>query len=546
MSPQQAQRDVAAVLLRGVVAAIEEVGDVAAAIRAIVQQTCYATGWVYGEAWMPHADAGVLERGLVWHGTVPGLTGFGSAGTREIMPHGHGFVGRAWASRRPVWTHDLPHEPDRRASMADEAGLQSAVAIPVMLPGDADAIAVLAFYSFTAREDDERHVEAVAAAAECACMVARSRESERSLRASEERFRTAAEGSLDAIALLDSVRDPEGRIVDFSYAYLNGGAEWLLGMPRAWVMGQRLGDILPSSHTDGLFEKYVRAVETGQALEEEFSTQLRGRGGPSWIHHRVVPLADGAAVTARDLTERRRAEETLRESEERFRAAFGGAPIGMALVALDGRWLQVNQSLCEMLGYGEDELLATTFQAITHPDDLNADLAELRRMLAGEIRSYQMEKRYLHKRGYPVRARLSVSLVRGAQRQPRYFVSQIEDIGARQSAESEGRLRLVEASRGAFFYSYDRNRRLLHLSPSAQALTGYSSDELVGRSLDELLTDAGAGGAADESRRAVVRRRDGRLLPVEIVETTVRAGGGTTYTQGFAHEAAPSGDTPPA
>ena len=555
MSAPQPQRDVSATLLRGVVAAIEDAEDVAAAVRAVVQQTCYATGWVYGEAWFPHPDGGVLERGLMWHGTVPGLTGFGSAGTREIMPHGQGFVGRAWASRKPEWTHDLAREPDRRATMADDVGLQSAVAIPIILPGESDVLAVLAFYTFTARDEDERYVDAVAAAAECACAVARSRESERALRASEERFRTAADGSLDAITMLDCVRDADGRISDFAYAYLNAGAEWLLGMPRAWVLGQRLRDILPSSHADGLFGKYVRTVETGQALEEEFSTQLRGRGGPSWIHHRVVPLSDGVAVTARDLTERRRADETLRESEERFRAAFGGAPIGMALVGLDGRWLQVNQSLCEMLGYPEDELLATTFQAITHPDDLNRDLAQVRRMLAGAVRSYQMEKRYLHKRGHPVRVRLSVSLVRGEQRQPRYFVSQIEDVSARDRGDADERTRLVEASRGAFFYTYDRNRRLLEISPSVLELTGFAADELVGRTLDELfmsdpaaptpLAGEGSGRPGAEPRRALIRRRDGAALRVEVVEAHARgaagqggANAGVPFVHGFAREAA--------
>src|SRR5688500_19623565 len=95
-----------------------------------------------------------------------------------------------------------------------------------------------------------------------------------------------------------------------------------------------------------------------------------------------------------------------------FQNAFEHAAIGMALVAPDGKWLRVNRSVCEITGYSEEELLQGSFQDITHPDDLDLDMANVRRMLAGEIDDYQMEKRYYHKTGAIVWALLSVSLVR--------------------------------------------------------------------------------------------------------------------------------------
>jgi PAS domain S-box-containing protein len=138
------------------------------------------------------------------------------------------------------------------------------------------------------------------------------------------------------------------------------------------------------------------------------------------------------AIESRD---RAAAEEKLRESEERFHAAFDYAAIGMAIVSLEGRWLQVNRSLCEMVGYSESELLATTFQEITHPDDLETDLSYVRQMLAGEIPYYHLEKRYIHKQGHVVWILLSVSLVRDSEGNPWYFVSQIQDITERKLAE---------------------------------------------------------------------------------------------------------------
>lgn len=120
-----------------------------------------------------------------------------------------------------------------------------------------------------------------------------------------------------------------------------------------------------------------------------------------------------------------------------FENAFHHAAIGMALVALDGSWLRVNRSVCELLGYSSAELLHTTFQAITHPDDLEADLKFVRRLLLGDIQTYRMEKRYYHKQGHIVWGLLSVSLVRNHKDEPQFFISQIQDITDRKHFESQ-------------------------------------------------------------------------------------------------------------
>ena len=135
--------------------------------------------------------------------------------------------------------------------------------------------------------------------------------------------------------------------------------------------------------------------------------------------------------------ERTRVEEALRQSEELFRSTFAHAPIGMILVDADGGILQVNQSMCEMLGYSEEELTSITWQAITHPDDLDIGLDLMRRTLAGEMDSNQFEKRYFHKLGHVVWAQLSFSLLRGDDGRPLHFISQIQDITRRKLAEEQ-------------------------------------------------------------------------------------------------------------
>ena len=120
-----------------------------------------------------------------------------------------------------------------------------------------------------------------------------------------------------------------------------------------------------------------------------------------------------------------------------FQSAFEFAAIGMALVSPEGKWLRVNRSVCQITGYSEKELLQRTFQDITHPDDLELDLENVRKMLAGEIETYQMEKRYYRRDGEIVWVLLSVSLVRTKSGEPLFFISQIQDITRQKLSEEQ-------------------------------------------------------------------------------------------------------------
>jgi PAS domain S-box-containing protein len=135
--------------------------------------------------------------------------------------------------------------------------------------------------------------------------------------------------------------------------------------------------------------------------------------------------------------ERRRAEQSLAASERQFSSAFEYAAIGKALVAPDGRWLKVNRALCDMLGYSAEEMLRLTFQNITHPDDLERDVANIRRLLAGEFESYKTEKRYFRKDHQVIWIHLSVSLLRDELGEAVHFISQMQDISERRRAEQE-------------------------------------------------------------------------------------------------------------
>uniref|UniRef100_UPI0011213539 PAS domain S-box protein n=1 Tax=Nitrospira cf. moscoviensis SBR1015 TaxID=96242 RepID=UPI0011213539 len=195
---------------------------------------------------------------------------------------------------------------------------------------------------------------------------------------------------------------------------------------------------------DENFPRAALAKQAGFHAAAAFPVKLSDRVHAvlEFFHHDAMPADPSLLITFQAVADqlsqfyaRQRTEEALCASEECFSKAFNEAAIGMSLVAPDGRWLQVNQSLCDIVGYTEEELLATTFQAITHPDDLEADQARVQQMLAGDIRTYQMEKRYLHKQGRIIWIVLSVSLVRHSDGTPRYFISQIQDVTERKQAE---------------------------------------------------------------------------------------------------------------
>lgn len=192
-----------------------------------------------------------------------------------------------------------------------------------------------------------------------------------------------------------------------------------------------------------------------------------------------------------EILERKQVEEALRESEERFRKAFDYAAIGKALVALDGRWLKANSTLCEILGYSEQELLSLTFQDITHPDDLDTDLDYVQQLLRGEIRYCHLEKRYFHKQGHVVWILLSVSLVRDTEGQPLYFIGQIQDISERKRTEealkdSEQRWQLVIQGNNDGVWDLDLRTNQVFRSARYAQMLGYEPDE-IGDDNDEWL-----------------------------------------------------------
>lgn len=271
-----------------------------------------------------------------------------------------------------------------------------------------------------------------------------------------------------------------------------------------------------------------------------------------WYLLTVTPLVDsgrgGVIVMHVDITDRKAAQEALVDSEQLFASAFEHAPIGVALVTPEGRYLRVNRVLCELLGYSEAQLLERSFQDITQPDDVPEDLAKLRRLMAGDIASYQMEKRYLDARGGIVPVALSVSLVRNGDGTPRFVIAQVQDISERRRAQVEieqAMQRLNQAQRVGRIgdWACDLATRAVTWSPQVFAIFGRDPSQGAPQLFEEgaaLFDAAGEALQREKVGRAiangevqdydlVARRADGALLALHAVVVPIRDGHGNVF-----------------
>jgi two-component system, cell cycle sensor histidine kinase and response regulator CckA len=265
----------------------------------------------------------------------------------------------------------------------------------------------------------------------------------------------------------------------------------------------------------------------------------------------------GALGIVSDISERNRASDALLESERRFRGSFESASIGMALVALDGHFIEINPAFCELVGYSAEEMTSRRFQHITHPDDLARDLENVQRTLDGDFDSYQMEKRYVRSDGSEVWVMLSVTLVRGADGTPLHFVAHAQDIDARKRADerfvaAERRYRTLVEQLPLCMYirSLDMTKPNIYVSPQVEEILGYpvsdwlNDPNLVTRIMhpddqERVLGEAarvrsGTGSFAEEYRYL---KPDGTVVWVQDEMHLVRdEQGEPLYVQGFVRD----------
>jgi PAS domain S-box-containing protein len=346
---------------------------------------------------------------------------------------------------------------------------------------------------------------------------------------SERYFRTLIETSSDAIVLLDI----SGQVL-----YQSPSTEKILGYSLTEIQQM---DGLQLIHPDDREEDnniFYRDVSEPGAIVQRSHRIKHKNGNYIYIEGTYRNLLHDNNIKAivysyKDVTEKVLYEQELIESENRFRRAFEDSAIGMGLTSIEedsmGQWLKVNKSLCEMLGYTEQELLSRTFMQITHPDDLARDLAAQDRILQGESDTYRLEKRYIHKDGSFVWINLNVSIIRGKDKKPIYLVAQIENITDKVESQIKFRNLVENFNVGVYIL---QNGKLVYVNPRVLEESGYTEQEIINMPFEKFIykddlefvretIEAREKGLLDTVRyEARIVKKDGQPLWYEIIGST--------------------------
>lgn len=418
-------------LVAAAATAANEAASVDVAVQSTLTTICTTFGWPVGHYYRrSEDDVAQLVPTPVWHlDDAERYESFRRISDVLQVRVGQGLAGRVASSARAVWVGDLDSEqsfPPRK--WAAEAGLVAGIAFPVLV--GAEVAGVLEFFSPVATPPAPGVIDIVS---QVGVQLGRAVERSRAARAvadGEERLRQMIESASDAFVAMDA----GGLVVDW-----NPAAESLFGWSRTEALGRRVADtIIPVRYRFAHDQGLARYFDTGEApvfnrrLELE---ALHRDGREVTVELSVWPVRQRDAVRfnafVHDISERREAQAAT----ERFQIAFDDAPIGMVIIDVAGRFIQANRAYCAMLGYSQDELLGMTFSDITPADELVTSVELFERAVTGDLRSYRIEKRYVHADGHLVWVSLNVSAV-PVDGAVAYLIGQIEDISERKAAEA--------------------------------------------------------------------------------------------------------------
>ncbi len=309
-------------------------------------------------------------------------------------------------------------------------------------------------------------------------------ELERQLREAEARFQTLVE-EMPAIIYINAWDEPHPML------YVSPHVQEMLGYSLAeWRENPGfVYQIIHPNDRDALREENARTEAIGARFSMEYRLIARD-GRVVWVRDECVPVydTDGFPLFYQgimiDVSDRHRAEEALRDSEERFRSAFDDAAVALGIATLDGKLLRVNTAHCELLGYSESELVGIDVRTLIHPDDLPSTSRQREALLSGAIRSYKEERRYLHKDGHIVWGLVNLSLTRDRDGNPSTVLAQVQDISDRKLAEealreSEEYFRSTFDDAGIAMGVADLNLRLLRVNRPHCEMLGYEEAELL-------------------------------------------------------------------
>jgi diguanylate cyclase (GGDEF)-like protein/PAS domain S-box-containing protein len=405
----------------------------------------------------------------------------------ELMNHfpvdmeSQGGVAQVYRSGRPTLIPEVPAtaldavQDERQRELLRALNLESLISVPLIARGR--VLGVMGFSSASAhRRYSQADLELAEELARRAASTIENAQLFSAAQDGEERLAGIIGTVTDAVITFDE----EGLVVLF-----NAAAEQMFGLDAAEALGQPVERFRPT-RSDGSLDPF----RTGEAAEHHtLAVRVDGPSFPVEETTSEVVVRGRRLFTSvlRDVTERVEAEQSLLESEARFRTTFDQAAVGISHVSLDGKWLTVNARLCDIVGYSREELLALSFPEMTYEDDLEEDLEHVGQLLAGKIDTYSMQKRYYRKGGGLVWVNLTVSLRRSDDGEAQYFIAVVEDISDIKRAEVELRAARDELERRVEERTVDLQRLSQELQVQVQELEQRNGEVSVLSEMSEML-----------------------------------------------------------
>lgn len=301
---------------------------------------------------------------------------------------------------------------------------------------------------------------------------------EEALNSYTERYRLLFDEMIEGFALHEIILDDKNVPVDYRFLDVNPAFETLTGLNKSNLIGHTVKEVLPGTENYWI-EKYGDiALHGGDLRYENFASELG-----KW--YRVIaycPKFGQFATVFEDITNKKKGDLALQESEEQFRSTFEQTAIGMCMVSINGIFLRLNAAFCQMVGYAPDELLGKSINFVTHPDDFGITNGKLQEPLINNSQYIQFEKRYIHKNGNIIFVSISSTLIRDSSGNPRHYVSQVQDITEKRKTAEALELRdkiFTHSVDMLFIAGFDGYFKVLN--PAFENTLGWTIEEMMTR-----------------------------------------------------------------
>ena len=355
-------------LLQTMIQAITDAEDFTSALQVALQKVCEATGWNYGEAWIPRADGTVLECSQACYISTPGLQPFRKFSELCTFTPGMGLPGRVWLSQQPEWFPNVSTTPESvfpRAKIAQECGLKAGFGVPIL--SHDRVLAVLGFFMFESRQKDERLVDLVCCIAAQLGSVMQRKLAEVALQESQRRLCSLID-SLPGI-VFSCTNDPHR-----SMTYLSQGVLTLTGYSSSELVGNQGLCYNAIIHAEDL-PKVLEAIQTATATKQTYVVEYRictKEGEEKWVWEKGNGVTDELGKVLEiegfitDISDRKRSEDALRQAEAKYRSIFENTIEGIFQTTSDGQYISANPALARLYGYSSPAELMEHLTDIEH------------------------------------------------------------------------------------------------------------------------------------------------------------------------------------